>query len=471
MLNNFIYAKTKDLFIEQLEANQILDEAIVFIEDTKEIWNHGTYFAGISDSGLDQETIDQINAEIKNVRNSIPTTTSQLTNDSGFLTEHQDISGKVDKVDGKGLSTNDYTDEDKSKLEGLNNYDDSEVKQSIVEIRESIANINPAPMVSVTYSELVELRNNGELISGMQYRITDYVTTTAQENTQSAGHQFDVIVTADDANTLNEVARVALHEGDTYFADSDLNAWQIWYSFDNDTSRFAWADVENGKGVIYRMIDEFGNDCPYDFKNIQFKHPHDTVTYPGYYYTFSVITSGIIQDQSVTSSMVYDNSIKPFKTTFLFNTGSGVIVNSLITLNCVVLIGNSTTGPSDNIFEDVEKISFGANSANTFKHCNDISFGNYCNGNFFDSCSSLHFKDNTDKPLDYCQANRFHQCKYVNVLCENAPNWSKSLQLINAAAIWSGDININPLGQNYEIKISKNSKGEIKVYCEADLIA
>lgn len=54
MLNNFIYAKTKDLFIEQLEAHQILDEAIVFIEDTKEIWNHGTYFAGISDSELDQ---------------------------------------------------------------------------------------------------------------------------------------------------------------------------------------------------------------------------------------------------------------------------------------------------------------------------------------------------------------------------------------------------------------------------------
>ena len=27
----------------------------------------------------------------------------------------------------------------------------------------------------------------------------------------------------------------------------------------------------NGKGVIWRMIDEWGNDCPYDFKNIQFK--------------------------------------------------------------------------------------------------------------------------------------------------------------------------------------------------------
>lgn len=44
MLNNFIYSETKDLFEEKLNAGEILDEAIVFIEDTKEIWNHGTYF-------------------------------------------------------------------------------------------------------------------------------------------------------------------------------------------------------------------------------------------------------------------------------------------------------------------------------------------------------------------------------------------------------------------------------------------
>lgn len=36
-----------------------------------------------------------------------------------YLTEHQDISGKVDKVDGKGLSTNDYTTAEKNKLAGI----------------------------------------------------------------------------------------------------------------------------------------------------------------------------------------------------------------------------------------------------------------------------------------------------------------------------------------------------------------
>ena len=41
------------------------------------------------------------------------------------------LSGKVDKVSGKGLSTNDYTTAEKTKLAGLENYDDSAVKSGI----------------------------------------------------------------------------------------------------------------------------------------------------------------------------------------------------------------------------------------------------------------------------------------------------------------------------------------------------
>lgn len=41
------------------------------------------------------------------------------------------IEGKVDKVSGKGLSTNDYTTEEKNKLASLTNYSDSEVRELI----------------------------------------------------------------------------------------------------------------------------------------------------------------------------------------------------------------------------------------------------------------------------------------------------------------------------------------------------
>ena len=45
--------------------------------------------------------------------------------------EIPDVSGKVDKVVGKGLSSNDYTDADKLKLTGLENYDDTQIRELI----------------------------------------------------------------------------------------------------------------------------------------------------------------------------------------------------------------------------------------------------------------------------------------------------------------------------------------------------
>ena len=95
-------------------------------------------------------------------------------------------------------------------------------------------------------------------------------------------------MTADDEHTLNEHARAIMHDGNLpddiidgnvrtkYFAKSNLAAWDIWYCIDNDTNRFAWAVADGGKGVIYRLVDEFQNDVPYDFKGIQFKAYGDT---------------------------------------------------------------------------------------------------------------------------------------------------------------------------------------------------
>ena len=55
----------------------------------------------------------------------------------GNLTNYDDtelkglINNKVDKVTGKGLSTNDYTTSEKNKLAGLSNYDDTEIRNTI----------------------------------------------------------------------------------------------------------------------------------------------------------------------------------------------------------------------------------------------------------------------------------------------------------------------------------------------------
>ena len=94
---------------------------------------------------------------------------------------------------------------------------------------------------ATTYSELRTLKQNGKLEAGAFYRITDYECRTSQTDTRSAGHTFDIIVQALDERTLSENAQAIQHDGDTYFSNSNLKAWQMWYDFDNTKRRFNWA--------------------------------------------------------------------------------------------------------------------------------------------------------------------------------------------------------------------------------------
>lgn len=135
-------------------------------------------------------------------------------------------------------------------------------------------------VIEKTWSELLAMKVGGGLVPGQQYRITDYVATVAYDESEgdalpakSAHHSFDLIVTADTASSLNEHARAARHAGDSYFPDSvKFEAWDVWYCLENARDKYNWAEAEHGtgRGVIYRLIDEFGNDCPYDFKGIVF---------------------------------------------------------------------------------------------------------------------------------------------------------------------------------------------------------
>lgn len=57
---------------------------------------------------------------------------------------------------------------------------------------------------------------------------------------------------------------------ETKIVPVNMNAWELKYCLDNDKDLFDWAETD-GKGVIYYMKDEFGNEAPYDFKNAMFK--------------------------------------------------------------------------------------------------------------------------------------------------------------------------------------------------------
>lgn len=254
-------------------------------------------------------------------------------------------------------------------------------------------------VIETTYANLVFLRNNSQLVPGQQYRITDYECTTIQDYTRSAGNLFDIIVTALDVNMLSEQASAVRHAGDTYFADCNIGAWQIWYCLDNDSVRFAWAqdnvgsitvqidgkwyawyynpaaegspypyglkhgttmwysdrlDVEvgdtvyenydgsgatatieyrqgEGKGVIYRMIDEWNNDVCYDFKNIQFlgykvDRTHFDYSSTSDYWVFPGVSAGWSEFGS-DKTVVPDLTQSLYQYTFAASTGKDVTVS------------------------------------------------------------------------------------------------------------------------------------------------
>ena len=341
-------------------------------------------------------------------------------------------------------------------------------------------------LTEITWSSLKSLVDTGSLIPGMHYRITDYQCTTTQDNTRSAGHVFDIIVTADDESTLNEVARAAKHDGDTYFADCDLNAWKLWYCLDNDTTRFAWADATNGKGVIYRMIDEFNNDVPYDFKNIQFKHPNNPTSYLYYYYTFASNNTEDNTDYSLSiANNCYSNVIKEYVSSnkrnlnFIIFIGSGCYSNSFRS-DCY----NNTfdSGCSSNTFgDDCSSNKFDSScDYNTFDTgCCYNTFGPGCGYNSFgNNCVYIKFASNKEATTKYTYYRNNHfgdGCRYILFKGAETASNNAQVQNYNFAQGIQGTSSVyltidGVRNRAFETKVAKNSNGELKIYCEADLI-
>ncbi len=277
-----------------------------------------------------------------------------------------------------------------------------------------------AKMTEILWADLKALRDSGTLIKGMQYRITDYVTTTVQYEAQSAGHAFDIIVTADSGSVLNENARAAIHAGDTYFSDSKLQAWKLKYCIDNDTSRFAWADATNGKGVIYQMIDEFDNDLPYDFKNVQFKRykliAKSEQTKPdalvnGYYGTRSSqnpAALGSLYPQGYS----YSTADHVFRYTFDYN-GADFSLNKYASKsgsewakNCY---SNKIAPYYYNQKQGLNNVVFNNTNINSNNKCNILAGSNIYSSTFGDSCYHNTFGNS-------CYLNIFGNKCYANML-------------------------------------------------------
>ena len=118
-------------------------------------------------------------------------------------------------------------------------------------------------MIEIKYDDLVKLRDNGQLVAGQQYRIVDYDCTTTQQDTASAMHPFDIIVTADNENTLNENARACLSARDNkYFRQEFAEIETIVTS-----AKFKDGITLNDIEIFYRLSIDIGSEYEPDGLN------------------------------------------------------------------------------------------------------------------------------------------------------------------------------------------------------------
>ena len=129
-------------------------------------------------------------------------------------------------------------------------------------------------MVETTWQELKDKRDAGKLIPGSLYRITDYQCTTTQENTRSAGHQFDIVLLALSEHKLAEEGWAMMHENiyDVKFSDGRKKCYiakDTYYSEEDEGEVRNIVDLETGLGVRayveYLEIDEENKEANYPF--------------------------------------------------------------------------------------------------------------------------------------------------------------------------------------------------------------
>ena len=247
-------------------------------------------------------------------------------------------------------------------------------------------------MESMSWSDLVAKRNSGDLIPGQEYRITNYwATSNGDMESRSATNQFDIIVVADATNILNETARAARHDGDSYFPSSTkFGAWRLQYCLDNDSSRFDWtvSDADGGRGVVYRMVDEFYNDIPYDFKSIQFIPFGDTSSD----YRYTIGTSSEDMTLYGHGNWAFGNHIEPHYRVNGTSQGLRQKLNRIV-FKSYACFGNK-------IGEYSRNITFNRYSCdNTFgPNCRDMSVGRPVGVNVGAYCSELTFTNFTSDP-------------------------------------------------------------------------
>ena len=333
---------------------------------------------------------------------------------------------------------------------------------------------------------------------------------TYGEDGSYVSHSEDAIVSYENGTvTVGSVAPLS---------NRDIASWELKYTLENTKH-----SSTDGKGTILWMKDEFRNECNYDFINALFKVYEITACAqsPSLVGTYAIKTGNLNITYGTNSKLAstfgagnHDNIIKydglakivlgndchsntfgnncysnTFGNSCRYNTFGNNCYSNTFGNNCYYnTFGNNCH--SNTFGNDCYYNTFGNNCYyNTFgNNCHSNTFGNDCYYNTFgndcyyntfgNDCYSIRVASTSSAitKYNYYRYNHFGDgCQYI--LFKGAETASSSAQVQNynfaqgVQGTSSAYLTIDGVrSRAYETKVAKNSSGELKIYCEADLI-
>ena len=330
--NNLISGKVDKVSGKGLSTNDFTDEYKAKIDES----------APQSTTYTKSETDQLIISKVAEIVSNAPSDFDTLKEIADWIENHEDsasamnsaisanttaINNKVDKISGKQLSTNDYTTAEKEKLAGLENYDDTEIRQSVDDLqttkadktdletlRERVDNMseNSGGNDSTDLADRVnnletELSGKVDKVNGKGLSTNDF-TTAYKDKLESLQNYDDTKIKAEISenlstlgysrkNILENTAKSGYIDGITYTVNDDktvtINGTATENLYININSEF----IPSDKKFIMSGCPKGGSDSTYRLEML--------AIYPQYV-TFYAIDTG--------NGTIFDNSDKKIST-------------------------------------------------------------------------------------------------------------------------------------------------------------
>lgn len=219
------------------------------------------------------------------------------------------LENKVDKVEGKGLSSNDYTDEEKEKLAGLNNYDDTSVRNIIAHNHSELNN-----RINNTYTK----QETKDLINNAKPNIDFARLVGYEKNWQSTVVPNDAYVEKVYFNsnlTVDEVVNILSTL--TYYQTPFLRfpIYPILFSATGSPVVFAVRADMGEKGIVYEI------NIAYDLANSVYDRiflSYEAEVSAGFYKSECNINENVINDYSGIPIGIENSKLKSLVSTTPF---------------------------------------------------------------------------------------------------------------------------------------------------------